>query len=323
MKRRPAFTLIELLFVIVIIAVLAAIAVPNFLDAQVRSKIARSQADMAVVAAALRAYHADYNRYPPNAREVTPFLHACLSVPDVNRASLPTPPGQPRLWTNRKPPGQTSMHRGFEYGEDDVIAEFDEPVMMPMDGFPPSEGAVDPFAPAGTGAVDPLTPPAAGATTPTLSAAGDAANSLTLADSQPADPLTDEAFPPVVAVPPGIASSPWWGSSPVVTGYPVLDDSGYALSALTTPVAYFSRALPLDPFSDLKTPFLYINYIDVFGSKNLIHDGGKERRYLLLSFGPDTDQSEPHFVNPLFGPFTPYDPTNGTVSIGEVARFGY
>ena len=59
-----AFTLIELLIVVAIIAILAAIAVPNFLEAQTRSKISRVKADMRSLATALEAYAVDNNRMP-------------------------------------------------------------------------------------------------------------------------------------------------------------------------------------------------------------------------------------------------------------------
>ena len=58
------FTLIELLIVVAIIAILAAIAVPNFLEAQTRSKVSRVKADMRSVATALEAYCVDNNNYP-------------------------------------------------------------------------------------------------------------------------------------------------------------------------------------------------------------------------------------------------------------------
>ncbi len=64
MKRRVGFTLIELLIVVAIIAILAAIAVPNFLEAQTRSKTSAAASDMRSVATALEAYYIDNNRYP-------------------------------------------------------------------------------------------------------------------------------------------------------------------------------------------------------------------------------------------------------------------
>ena len=62
--RRTGFTLIELLIVVAIIAILAAIAVPNFLEAQVRSKVSRVKNDMRSLATAIESYTVDNTRPP-------------------------------------------------------------------------------------------------------------------------------------------------------------------------------------------------------------------------------------------------------------------
>ncbi len=61
---RKGFTLIELLIVVAIIAILAAIAVPNFLEAQVRAKVSRSKNDQRSIATAIEAYAVDNGDVP-------------------------------------------------------------------------------------------------------------------------------------------------------------------------------------------------------------------------------------------------------------------
>ena len=63
-ETHDAFTLIELLIVVAIIAILAAIAVPNFLEAQVRAKVSRAKTDIRTLVTALESYRTDNNRMP-------------------------------------------------------------------------------------------------------------------------------------------------------------------------------------------------------------------------------------------------------------------
>ncbi len=63
MKKNVGFTLIELLVVVAIIAILAAIAIPNMLEAQTRAKVSRVKGDLRSLATALESYRVDNNSY--------------------------------------------------------------------------------------------------------------------------------------------------------------------------------------------------------------------------------------------------------------------
>jgi prepilin-type N-terminal cleavage/methylation domain-containing protein len=62
--RRSGFTLIELLIVIAIILILIAIALPNFLEAQIRAKVANAKGNARTIAIAMEAYIIDFKQYP-------------------------------------------------------------------------------------------------------------------------------------------------------------------------------------------------------------------------------------------------------------------
>jgi len=63
-KGNFGFTLIELLIVVAIIAILAAIAIPNFLAAQTRSKVSRVRGELKSVTTGLESYYVDNTSYP-------------------------------------------------------------------------------------------------------------------------------------------------------------------------------------------------------------------------------------------------------------------
>ena len=64
LRKQTGFTLIELLIVVAIIGIIAAIAIPNLLNAIDRGKQKRTMADMRSVGTAVESYAVDNNFYP-------------------------------------------------------------------------------------------------------------------------------------------------------------------------------------------------------------------------------------------------------------------
>ena len=89
MFNTRGFTLIELLIVIAIILILISIALPNFLEAQIRGKVAAAQQDLYAATTALEQFRIDKKFYPPDGRwnyGLQPFVNNLMKKkpPNIN-----------------------------------------------------------------------------------------------------------------------------------------------------------------------------------------------------------------------------------------------
>ncbi len=90
-RRNPGFTLIELLIVVAIIGVIAAIAIPNLLNAMDRGKQKRTMADVRSLGTALETYAIDNTLYPSQASETDVAASSLVSAMEPIYMAKTTP----------------------------------------------------------------------------------------------------------------------------------------------------------------------------------------------------------------------------------------
>jgi len=83
-KRSRGFTLIEIMVVVVIMGVLAALVVPKLLSRTGESKVAAAKVDIATIMQALKLYKLDNQRYPTTEQGLQALLTKPTNGPAAN-----------------------------------------------------------------------------------------------------------------------------------------------------------------------------------------------------------------------------------------------
>src|SRR5512136_2115508 len=110
-KTAKGFTLIELLIVVAIIGIIAAIAIPNLLNAIDRGKQKRTMADMRSIGTAVESYAVDNNVYPVATTAAT----LQTLVEPIYIKKMPTADG----WANTfQVTATTTQYTLYSYGKD-------------------------------------------------------------------------------------------------------------------------------------------------------------------------------------------------------------
>jgi general secretion pathway protein G len=135
-RRRQAFTLVEMLLVLVILATLAAIVIPRFAGRSEQARVTAAQSQIASFQLALDAFEVDNGFYPPTSQGLNALVQQPNNAPDWRgpylRKGVPLDPwGNPYTYEypgRRNPGGYDLMSMGPDQrvGGGDDITNWDE-----------------------------------------------------------------------------------------------------------------------------------------------------------------------------------------------------
>ncbi len=93
LRSQRGFTLIELLIVVAIIAILAAILIPNFLRARAQSQVAATKGNLKNIATSLESYFDDFGQYPVSTNALVPNYIRALPQDPCSGSAFGAVPG--------------------------------------------------------------------------------------------------------------------------------------------------------------------------------------------------------------------------------------
>ena len=123
LKRQKGFTLIELMVVVVILAVLAGLVVPNLMDRPDEARMVKAKQDISAITSALKLYKLDNFRYPTTDQGLEALVNKPTDDPEPKnwKKLLDSVPIDP--WGNQylyMSPGEHGEFDLFTYGADGV-----------------------------------------------------------------------------------------------------------------------------------------------------------------------------------------------------------
>ena len=110
-KKRKGFMILELIIVVAIIGILAAVAVPNLIGMTDEAKVARIQSDLTTVGTAVELYYVKNGSYPTS-------MEALVNTADGKKGylkSIPEPPDAKVTYTLKSNGEVTATFNGVTY----------------------------------------------------------------------------------------------------------------------------------------------------------------------------------------------------------------